>query len=92
MFACMNLNGSIPARINKIVTVPYLAKQPIVLMNYFVCVRPAVSFYEGDGTVLGQLLFLKLHKHRQNRDLLAEKISEMIRLTNVLRSAQAKYR
>ncbi|GMI25162.1 hypothetical protein TeGR_g8236, partial [Tetraparma gracilis] len=63
-----------------------------VLRRYFVCVRPADSFDEGDGTVLGRLLFLEMHPHRQNRDLLNEKIVDMIRMTNVLRSAQAKYR
>jgi hypothetical protein len=92
MVGTMNLNGSIPARINKIVTAPFLAKAPIAMMNYFMCVRPAVSFNEGDGAVLGQLVFLLLHKHRKNDELLNEKILEMIRTTNVLRSAQAKYR
>ncbi|GMI19409.1 hypothetical protein TeGR_g8828, partial [Tetraparma gracilis] len=52
----------------------------------------ADSFDDGDGTVLGQLLFLKLHPHRKNRDLLHEELFDMIRMTNVLRSAQAKYR
>ncbi|GMI30077.1 hypothetical protein TeGR_g6475 [Tetraparma gracilis] len=33
-----------------------------------------------------------LHAHRQNKDLLTERILEEIRTTNVLRSAQAKYR
>ncbi|GMI22228.1 hypothetical protein TeGR_g2008 [Tetraparma gracilis] len=42
--------------------------------------------------MLGRLLFLQLHPHRQNRDFLTEKVLDMIRMTNVLRSAQAKYR
>jgi hypothetical protein len=92
MVGTMNLNGSIPARINKIVTAPFVAKAPITLMNYFTCVRPAVSFNESDGTVLGQFVFLLLHKYRKNEDLLTEKILDMLRTTNVLRSAQAKYR
>ncbi|GMI37933.1 hypothetical protein TeGR_g3217 [Tetraparma gracilis] len=37
-------------------------------------------------------MFLLLHPRRQNQDLLTEKILDMIRSTNVLRSAQAKYR
>ena len=60
--------------------------------RYFACVRPAVAFDEGDGTVLGRLMFLLLHPHRQHKDLLTEKILDMIRSTNVLRSAQAKHR
>ncbi|GMI27839.1 hypothetical protein TeGR_g635 [Tetraparma gracilis] len=59
---------------------------------YFACVRPADSFDEGDGTMLGRLMFLLLHPHRRNQDTLTEKILDMIRSTNVLRSAQAKYR
>jgi hypothetical protein len=88
----MNLNGSFPARVNKIVTLPYGVRQPVSLASYFTSVRPADVFNEGDGKVLGQLLFLKLHKHRKNDELLNEKILDMIRTTNVLRSAQAKYR
>jgi hypothetical protein len=88
----MNLNGSFTARINKIVTVPFIARSPVSVVTYFTYVRPANSFNEGDGTVLGQLMFIQLHKHRQNRDVLTEKILHIIRSTNVLRSAQAKYR
>ena len=88
----MNLNGSIPASINTIVTIPYATRQPVSLVTYFTSVRRADAFNEGDGKVLGQLLFLKLHKHRKNEDLLTEKILDMLRTTNVLRSAQAKYR
>ena len=92
MVGSMNLNGSIPARINEIVTLPYICRQPVNLLAYFTSVRRADAFNEGDGKVLGQLLFLKLHKHRKNEDLLNEKILDTIRMTNVLRSAQAKYR
>ena len=88
----MNLNGSIPARINEIVTIPYATRQPVSLVTYFTSVRRADAFNEGDGKVLGLLLFLKLHKHRKNGDLLNERIMDVIRTTNVLRSAQAKYR
>jgi hypothetical protein len=42
--------------------------------------------------MLGRLMFLFLHPHRHNQDVLTEKILDMIRSTNVLRSAQAKYR
>jgi hypothetical protein len=42
--------------------------------------------------MLGRLMFLLLYPHRQHKDLLTEKILEMIHSTNVLRSAQAKYR
>ena len=92
MVGSMNLNGSIPARIKEIVTLPYICRQPVSLVTYFTSVRPGDAFNEGDGKVLGQLLFLKLHKHRKNDELLNEKILDMIRTTNVLRSAQAKYR
>ena len=89
---CMVMGGVIPRRINDTVTIPVVFSTFAPLMTYFACVRPADSFDEGDGTVLGRLLFLQLHPHRQNRDLLNEKILDVIRTTNVLRSAQAKYR
>ena len=92
MVGSMNLNGSIPARINKLVTIPYATRQPVSLLTFFTSVRPADAFNEGDGKVLGLLLFLKLHKHRKNQDVLNENILDMIRSTNALRSAQAKYR
>ena len=88
----MGMGGVIPRRINDSVTIPVIARSCAATNMYFMCVRPADSFDEGDGTVLGRLLFLQLHPHRQNRDLLNEKILDMIRMTNVLRSAQAKYR
>ncbi|GMI21527.1 hypothetical protein TeGR_g3935 [Tetraparma gracilis] len=88
----MNLNGSIPAHINKIVTVPYIMSLPVNVVAFFTSVRRADAFNEGGGTVLGRLLFLQLHKHRKNRDLLNEKILDMVSTINVLRSAQAKYR
>ncbi|GMI23406.1 hypothetical protein TeGR_g5115 [Tetraparma gracilis] len=37
-------------------------------------------------------MFIQLRPHRHNQDLLTEKILDVIRSTNVLRSAQAKYR
>ena len=52
----------------------------------------ADAFDEMDGNALGRILYLRLYKHRQNPDDLSSKILEMIRMTNVLRSAQAKYR
>ena len=88
----MGMGGMIPRRINDSVTIPVVFSTFAPHMGYFACVRPADSFDEGDGTVLGRLLFLELHPHRQNRDLLNEKILDVIRMTNVLRSAQAKYR
>jgi hypothetical protein len=88
----MGMGGVIPRRINDSVTIPVVFSTFAPLMTYFACVRPADSFDEGDGTVLGRLLFLQLHPHRKNRDLLNEKILDVIRMTNVLRSAQAKYR
>ncbi|GMI25157.1 hypothetical protein TeGR_g8236, partial [Tetraparma gracilis] len=88
----MGMGGVIPRRINDSVTIPVAFTTLTNVTRYFVCVRPADSFDEGDGTVLGRLLFLEMHPHRQNRDLLNEKIVDMIRMTNVLRSAQAKYR
>ena len=88
----MHLNGSFPARINNLVTIPFVVKQPISLARYFTSVRPAGAFTEGDATRLGMLLFLELYKHRKNEDLLREKIGELIGTMNVLRSAQAKYR
>jgi hypothetical protein len=88
----MGMGGVIPRRINDSVTIPMIARSCAATNVYFMCVRPADSFDEGDGTVLGRLLFLQLHPHRQNRDLLNEEILGVIRTTNVLRSAQAKYR
>jgi hypothetical protein len=49
-------------------------------------------FNEGDGSVLGQLLFYELYKLRQNDQELRDKITDKIRTINVLRSVQAKYR
>ena len=54
--------------------------------------RPPNTFDEADGTRLGQILFLKLYPDRQHPQELREKIGELIRTMNVLRSAQAKYR
>ncbi|GMI28031.1 hypothetical protein TeGR_g12097 [Tetraparma gracilis] len=90
--ANLNLNGSIPRSVNDAVMVGKVVKSLINFAKFFSCVCPADSFDEGDGTVLGRLMFLQLHPHRQNRDLLNEKILDVIRTTNVLRSAQAKYR
>jgi hypothetical protein len=92
MLGTADLGGRIPRRVNEMVTSPYAVDSQLALANYFKCVRPAGVFDEGDGTVLGQLLFLQLHPHRQIQDLLTEKILDSIRSTNVLRSAQAKYR
>jgi hypothetical protein len=92
MIGAADLGGRIARRINEMVTSPYTAKSQQKLAQYFASVRPADAFDEGDGTVLGQLLFLQLHPHRQNKDLLDKKILDMIRSTDVLRSAQAKYR
>jgi hypothetical protein len=88
----LGMGGVIPRRINDSVTIPVILRSQSSLMMYFACVRPADSFDEGDGTVLGRLLFLQMHPHRHNKDLLKEKILGVIRTTNVLRSAQAKYR
>ena len=87
----MKLHG-LPARINRIVAVPSIIRQPLYLVSYFTSVRLTAEFDEGDGTVLGHLLFLQLHKHRKNKGLLSDKIMGMIGMINVLRSAQAKYR
>jgi hypothetical protein len=88
----VGMGGVIPRRINDSVTIPVVFSTFAPMMTYFACVRPADSFDEGDGTVLGRLLFLQLHPHRHNRDLLSEKILDVIHMTNVLRSAQANYR
>jgi hypothetical protein len=90
--ASLDMGGVIPRRINDSVTIPAFARSLAAMTMYYACVRPADFFDEGDGTVLGRLLFLKLHPHRQNKDLLNEKVLDIIRMTNVLRSAQAKYR
>jgi hypothetical protein len=92
LVATSNLGGSVPRRVNDFVITPYVVASQINLARYFASVRPADVFDEGDGTVLGRLLFLHLYPHRQNRDALNEKINDMIRTTNVLRAAQAKYR
>jgi hypothetical protein len=95
MFECSaraTLRGSIPQRINDTVTIPTAVNSSDAALMYFICVRPADSFDEGDATTLGRLLFARLRPHRQNVDTLNEKILQMIRMTNVLRSAQAKYR
>ncbi|GMI38189.1 hypothetical protein TeGR_g3348 [Tetraparma gracilis] len=88
----LNLRGSIPRRINDTVTIPLMSRTAADYYRYFTCMRPADSFDEGDGTVLGRLLYLQLNPHRQNKDLLTEMLLEEIRTTNVLRTAQAKYR
>jgi hypothetical protein len=90
--ASINLRGSLPRSINDAVTIPTVVNSSDAVLMYFMCVRPAVLFDEGDATTLGRLLFARLRPHRKNRDTLNEKILEMIRMTNVLRSAQAKYR
>ena len=90
--ASMGMGGAIPRRVNDSAIIPAVFATFAPTMAYFACVRPADSFDEGDGTVLGRLLFLQLHPLRQNRDLMNEKILDVIRMTNVLRSAQAKYR
>jgi hypothetical protein len=87
-----NLGGSLPVRFNRQISLSYVSTSQISMMQYFASVRPADSFNEGDAAVLGQLLFLQLHKHRKKKDLLNEKILDMIRTMDVLRSAQAKYR
>jgi hypothetical protein len=92
MIGTSDLGGRLPRTVKELVTTPFTAKSQQKLAQYFASVRPADAFDEGDGTVLGQLLFLQLHPHRQNMDLLTEKIIDVIRSTNVLRSAQAKYR
>jgi hypothetical protein len=90
--ASINLRGSLPRSINDAVTIPTTASASDAVLMYFLCVRPADSFDEGDATTLGRLLFARLRPHRKNIDTLNEKILQMIRMTNVLRSAQAKYR
>jgi hypothetical protein len=90
--ASVDLGGRIPRRINDTVTIPCVGATAVGVIQYFTCVRPADSFDEGDGTMLGRLLFVLLHPHRQNREILNEKLLDIIRSTNVLRSAQAKYR
>ena len=88
----MNLNGSVPVRINNAVTIPYMTKGPVSLVKYFASVRPIDAYNEGDAAALGQLLFLELYKYRKNEEMLREKISNLIAMMNVLRHAQAKYR
>jgi hypothetical protein len=90
--ATFTLGGRIPQGINDTVTIPFVCSGPVGLATYFACVRPADAFDEGDGTVLGQLLYLKLHPHRKNMDTLSEEVLDSIRTMSVLRSAQAKYR
>jgi hypothetical protein len=88
----LSLNGYIPRNVNDTVVNPRVASTTPLMARYFTCVRPADVFDEGDGTALGQIMHLTLSPHRKNLDVLTEKIFEMIRTTNVLRSAQAKYR
>jgi hypothetical protein len=88
----MNLGGSVPRWLNDTITVPYIAKAPVSVLKFFILVRPADSFDEGDAKQLGQLIFLELYPHRQVEHVLREKIDRLIRMTNVLRRAQAKYR
>jgi hypothetical protein len=86
------LGGSLPISLNHQITMTFMTTSQISMMQYFVSVRPADSINEGDATRLGHLLFFQLHKHRKNKDRLNEKILDMIRTMDVLRSAQAKYR
>ena len=60
--------------------------------RYFCAVRAADSFDDGDAIALGRILFLNMFPHREREDVLREKIDQHIRIFNVLRSAQAKYR
>jgi hypothetical protein len=88
----LDLEGSVPRWVNNVVTAPYAVASQTSLARYFISVRPSDAFDEGDATILGQLMYIELHPHRQNMDLLNKKLLDMIRTTNVLRSAQAKYR
>jgi hypothetical protein len=90
--ASLGMGGVIPRRINDNVIIPLVVGTCAATNAYFTCVRPADSFNEGDGTVLGRLLYLKLRPHRHNKNELNMHILDAIRTTNVLRSAQAKYR
>jgi hypothetical protein len=92
MHARTDLGGNVPARLNQIVTIPFIAKTPIDAIGYFASVHPADSYSEGDGEVLGQLLFFELYKLRQNDQELRDKITDKMRTIDVLRSVQAKYR
>ena len=84
--------GSFPASLNNIVTIPVIVSSPANLTTFFHAVRAADAFDESDPKQLGQVLFIKLHPHRQNAHVLREKIGEMISLMNVLRAAQTTYR
>jgi hypothetical protein len=88
----LDFAGSVPRRVNDAIMVSKVVRTQINFAKFFTCLRPADLFDEEDGTKLGQILFLQLHKHRKNKDFLNEKILDEIRTTNVLRSAQAKYR
>jgi hypothetical protein len=92
MFARTDLVGNVPSRLNQIITIPFAARTPMDVIGYFASVRPADSYNEGDGEVLGQLLFYELYKLRQNDQELRDKITDKIRTMDVLRSVQAKYR
>lgn len=86
------LGGRFPSTINNLFTIPLVVQQPVLVVLYFVAVRPPHLFDEADGTVLGQLLFVQLHPHRRKPDELRKTIQEIIARVDVLRDAQVKYR
>jgi hypothetical protein len=92
MAGCADMGGRVPSWVNKQINVPMIVRTPLSLALYFTSVRPADTFNPGDASRLGHLLFIQLHEHRKNADVLSTKIGELIRMINVLRSAQAKYR
>ncbi|GMI41305.1 hypothetical protein TeGR_g14147 [Tetraparma gracilis] len=92
MKASVSFGGAVPRSISNTVSRPAAAstiKSPIM---YFCAVRPSDSFDDGDATVLGRILFLNAFPLREHEDTLRQEIDAHIRMINVLRSAQAKYR
>jgi hypothetical protein len=92
LFASANLGGSLPPGAGTSITAPFIARSQIFVPKFFASTRPSGTFDAEDGKVLGQLLIVLLYPHRKHEDVMREKIDDAIRMTNVLRSAQAKYR
>jgi hypothetical protein len=88
----VQLNGAIPRSINDSVTFPAIARAHVILAQYFVSVRPADGFNDGDARALGRIIFFQLFPNRHVEHVLRDKIGKLVAMTNVLRAAQTKYR
>jgi hypothetical protein len=73
--ATIVLGGSITPRINNLIVRPIMANSPVSSLRFFLCIRPADGYDEGDATELGRFLMLKLYRHRDNEHVLRALVS-----------------